>query len=142
MKAILSTEKYFTDAELLALTPYICLILGGMYCALHLIGWLLIKEPVMTSSGSSIENTPRKDDSATQTEEIPSYGSCGIDTNSQGNQIEDIVPLDAIRTKEFYLVYFCRFLITPITQVRLRNLYSQYNKFLISVDHNFTEQLI
>ena len=116
---MLSTEKYFTDAELLALTPYICLILGGMYCGLHLIGWLLIKEPDMKNSGSSVENTQRKDDSATQNEEIPSYGSCGIDTNSQGDEIENIVPSDALRTREFYLVYFCRFLITPITQVTL-----------------------
>ena len=116
---MLSTEKYFTDAELLALTPYICLILGGMYCGLHLIGWLLIKEPDMKNSGSSVENTQRKDDSATQNEEIPSYGSCGIDTNSQGDQIEDVLPSDALRTREFYLVYFCRFLITPITQVTL-----------------------
>ena len=115
---MLSTEKYFTDAELLALTPYICLILGGMYCGLHLIGWLLIKEPDMKSSGSSVENTPRKDDSA-QNEEKTSYGSCGIDTNSQGDQIEDVLPSDALRTREFYLVYFCRFLITPITQVTL-----------------------
>ena len=116
---MLSTEKYFMDAELLALTPYICLILGGMYCGLHLIGLLLIKEPPMRSRDSSVDNKPKRDDSATQNEEVPSYGSFVTDTSPNGDLIEDILPSDALRTKEFYLVYFCRFLITPITQVRL-----------------------
>ena len=116
---MLSTEKYFTDAELLALTPYICLILGGMYCGLHLIGWFLIKEPPMRSRDSSGDKGLNNDDSETQHDEISSYGSCETDTNSNSDNVEDILPSDALRTKEFYLVYFCRFLITPITQVRL-----------------------
>ena len=116
---MLSTEKYFTDAELLVRTPYICLILGGMYCGLHLIGWFLIKEPPMCKRDSSGDKGSQKDDSETEHEEISSYGSCGTDTNSNNDIVEDILPSNALRTKEFYLVYFCRFLITPITQVRL-----------------------
>ena len=116
---MLSTEKYFTDAELLALTPYICLILGGMYCGLHLIGWFLIKEPPMRSRDSSDDKGLKRDDSETQHEKISAYASCETDTNSNSDNVEDILPSDALRTKEFYLVYFCRFLITPITQVRL-----------------------
>ena len=116
---MLSTEKYFTDAELLARTPYICLILGGMYCGLHLIGWLLIKEPHMRVRDRSGDDRLKKDDSTTHHEEISSYGSCETDANSNDDKVEDILPSDALRTKEFYLVYFCRFLITPITQVRL-----------------------
>ena len=119
---MLSTEKYFTDAELLALTPYICLILGGMYCGLHLIGWFLIKEPPMRSWNSSGDKGLRKDKSETQREEISAYGSCETDTNPNSDNLEDILPSDALRTKEFYLVYFCRFLITPITPVSYTHL--------------------
>ena len=115
---MLSTEKYFADAELLARTPYICLILGGMYCGLHLIGWFLIKEPHMRIRDRSGCDRLNKDESTTQHEVISSYGSCETDANSNDDNVEDILPSDALRTKEFYLVYFCRFLITPITQVK------------------------
>ena len=115
---MVSTEKYFTDAELLASTPYICLILGGMYCGLHLIGWFLIKEPPMRSRDSSGNKGLREDNSETQHEEISAYGSCETNTSSNSDNVEDVLPSDALRTKEFYLVYFCRFLITPITQVK------------------------
>ena len=116
-----STEKYFTDSELLRLTPYICLILGGMYAGLHVIGWILIKEPPMNTSHS-----PNSDevilDSAVEPQESSNKASCPTDLNIHTEYVHNVKPLDALRTKEFYLVYFCRFLITPVTQVSFFNL--------------------
>ena len=113
---VCSTEKYFTDPEVLRLTPYVCLLLGGCYTGLHLIGWLLIKEPPMQTNNS--QETIEINKTSNVVENERSYGSVSsTDSHQKTEMVEDIFPKDALRTKEFYLVYFCRFLITPITQV-------------------------
>ena len=113
---ICSTEKYFTNPEVLRLTPYVCLLLGGCYTGLHLIGWLLIKEPPIKIDDS--QETIEINKTSNVHENERSYGSVSSnDSHQKAEMVEDIFPKDALRTKEFYLVYFCRFLITPITQV-------------------------
>merc|ERR1712179_514980 len=42
--------------------------------------------------------------------------------------------MDALRTKEFHLVYFCRFLITPITQT-IGAYYKTFGQIFIDDDH-------
>ena len=87
-----------------------------MYTALHLIGWLLIRQPP-TRTNDKPENIEISNTLNTQ-ENDHSYGSLGSnDSQPQIKKVENVFPKDALRTKEFHLVYLCRFLITPITQV-------------------------
>ena len=111
-----STEKYFTDPDVLRLTPYVSLLLGGLYTGLHLIGWLLIRQPPLQTNESPETIEINKTSKASETDR--SYGSVSSsDSHPEAEKVVDIFPKDALRTKEFYLVFFCRFLITPITQV-------------------------
>ena len=82
-----------------------------------MIGWLLIREPPMILNDNSSSDTVCTEPGV-EKQENTSYGSCATNLNMDTEQIKNIVPMDALRTKEFYLVYFCRFLITPITQVK------------------------
>ena len=111
-----STEKYFTDPDVLRLTPYVSLLLGGLYTGLHLIGWLLIRQPPVQTNESPETIEINKTSDASKIDR--SYGSVSSsDGHPETDKVVDIFPKDALRTKEFYLVFFCRFLITPITQV-------------------------
>ena len=97
-----------------------------MYSGLHMIGWLLIREPPMILNDNSSSDTVCTEPGV-EKQENTSYGSCATNLNMDTEQIKNIVPMDALRTKEFYLVYFCRFLITPITQVKDPNLQNPNN---------------
>ena len=81
-----------------------------------MIGWLLIRQPPVQTNESPETIEINKTCDASKIDR--SYGSVSSgDSHSESENVVDIFPKDALRTKEFYLVFFCRFLITPITQV-------------------------
>ena len=83
---------------------------------MHIIGWLLIKVPPVQKNDSP--ETIEINKSSVENENDRSYGSVSSnDSQKETEQVKNVFPKDALRSKEFYLVFFCRFLITPITQV-------------------------
>ncbi|PVD31760.1 hypothetical protein C0Q70_07178 [Pomacea canaliculata] len=123
-------DVYFTQEEILQRVPNLFLVLGGTYAVMQLIGALLTIYPVTPQSSHeavSSEGSPEMR-GFVNSSESPENVLC----NETGSNL-DIPPLQMLKTKNFYLLWFL-FLLGGMGGVFVVALYKSYGQSFIADD--------
>jgi len=118
---IATDGEYFTDPELLARVPTLMLILAAIYISIQLIACSMVTEPTIDS-----ELVPQSEDMEEErNQEI-------LMDQTDGESY--VTPREALKRKEFYLLWFTRFSVVMITQ-SVSGFYKAFGQTFIADDH-------
>jgi len=117
--------EYFTDEQLLQRVPKLMLILGGMYLSIQIIACCLVTEPQ-----TDPELLPK---SEMETLEAEKNDKILMDQVHDEGEVF-LTPTEALRKKEFYLLWLTRFSVVLITQ-SVSGFYKAFGQSFINDDH-------
>ena len=122
----LSTDgEYFTDEELLGRVPSLMLILGALYFSIQLFACFLVTEPKINSEllpKSEVESMEGEKKEKILMDQVQDDGETFVS------------PRDALRRREFYLLWLTRFSVVLITQ-SVSGFYKAFGQTFIKDDH-------
>ena len=122
----LSTDgEYFTDEELLGRVPSLMLILGALYFSIQLFACFLVTEPKINS-----ELLPKSEEESMEGEKKEKI----LMDQVQDDGETFVSPRDALRRREFYLLWLTRFSVVLITQ-SVSGFYKAFGQTFIKDDH-------
>lgn len=125
---------YFKDPEILDRVPKVLLLLGGVYAAMELIGCIILfSAPTETlSDKTALLESPNISDISDQETEL-NLKQDPAKLKSQ-KYTGDLTPKEAVKTKEFYMLWFTFALNVQCVQF-INTMYKAFGQTFISDDH-------
>ncbi len=120
--AIDESSKYFTDPTLLNRVPTLMLYLTAIYLTVQMIACLLVTEPNIPCNESTSDFQQLDNENETK------------DKESKRAKMNSISPMEALKTREFYILWLTRFSVVLITQ-SIAGFYKAFGQTFISDDH-------
>ncbi|XP_076323954.1 apicoplast pyruvate carrier 1-like isoform X2 [Tachypleus tridentatus] len=127
-------DGYFEDAEILDRVPKMFLLLGGVYAAIELIGCIILFSPpteILSDETALLESSNNSDSDAQDT---TVYEEKNIMDYKTKKAISDLPPSEAVKTKEFYMLWFTFALNIQCVQFT-NTMYKAFGQTFIFDDH-------
>lgn len=129
----IAKSGYFEDEDLLNRVPGLMLILSAIYVSIQLVACLMVTEPpacqFLDTHNESIE-------SASGANSTPMGSPVKETSVSQESEERElfITPREALRKREFYILWFTRFSVVLVTQT-IAGFYKAFGQTFIEDDH-------